>query len=239
MPEYKTRPRPLLPNSFQIIIHLSSFHSRLYNLSYLKASLNKPQISREDRHTQIWRHHTSEFPCKIIHLHAVSGQISAEELWYAFGGDVKGSSVTRLRAERPGIDSRQSSGFYLRHDTQTGLATHSVRLYLSPAVKMPKRESDHSPPHISDVKYMEPYLHSPYVFMLCCAGKTHLSAKTKNNNTPKYLVQTKGRGRLLRGSNRLWSRDVMGRMLKLTRRFGRHYNPEDRNCSVCQMLDNF
>jgi hypothetical protein len=43
---------------------------------------------------------------------------------------------------------------------------------LSFGIKRPGREADHSPPFSAEVKeYVEPYLHSQYVFMAWCSVK--------------------------------------------------------------------
>jgi hypothetical protein len=55
----KIRPRPLLANPSQFIIHLSSFHSTLYSLSnWKKAYLNKLQINKLQINKIFYRYST-------------------------------------------------------------------------------------------------------------------------------------------------------------------------------------
>jgi len=66
--------------------------------------------------------------------------------------------VTRLRAGRPGFDSRQGAkSIFLRHRVQSGpeayLAFDAMGTgYSFPRVKRPGREADHSPPPSAEVK---------------------------------------------------------------------------------------
>jgi hypothetical protein len=73
----------------------------------------------------------------------------------------RGSSdgiVTRLRAGRPGFDSRQGQGIFLFAATNippVGPAQppfQSILAAISRGVKLPGREADHSPPSITEVK---------------------------------------------------------------------------------------
>jgi len=66
--------------------------------------------------------------------------------------------VTRLRAERSGIRIRSRIGdFYLLLNVQTGpmanTASYSMDSgVLSPGIKRPGRDIDHSPPFIAEIK---------------------------------------------------------------------------------------
>jgi len=66
------------------------------------------------------------------------------------------SIVTRLCAGLPGFDSRHGQGFISLHQrVQTGSGAHPATYgsgVLSPEVKLPGCESDHSPPSSTKVK---------------------------------------------------------------------------------------
>jgi hypothetical protein len=67
------------------------------------------------------------------------------------------SIVTRLRAGRPGFDSRQWQGLLFAIASRPALrSTHPpfqwVPKYLPSEVKRPWREADHSPPSTTEVK---------------------------------------------------------------------------------------
>jgi hypothetical protein len=87
------------------------------------------------------------------------------------------SKVTRLRARRPELDSRQELGFYSFHRVHTCSGAHPASYVMGTAgsfsgVKQPWREDYHSPPSSFQVKNAWSYhFIPPYVFMAWCLVK--------------------------------------------------------------------
>jgi hypothetical protein len=99
------------------------------------------------------------------------------------------SIVTRLRAGRPGFDSRQWKWreFSLRHRVQHCFRAHPTSYPMDTGgsflgVKRPGHEDDHSPQHSAEVKneWVELHLHPRYVFTAWCL------VKHRDNFTLRY-----------------------------------------------------
>jgi len=84
------------------------------------------------------------------------------------------TTETRLRAGRPGFDSRQGLGIFFRHRVQTYPGAHSASFpvgsgALTLGVKRRGHEADHSIPSTAEVKYAWSYISTlPYAFMAWC-----------------------------------------------------------------------
>jgi hypothetical protein len=95
--------------------------------------------------------------------------------------DSSASIVTRLRIGRPGFDSRQRGAFFLFANASRpalGFTRSPIKIVLgalSPGVKRPGREADHSPPSTAGVKNAWRYIPTPpHVFLAQCLIKNRI-----------------------------------------------------------------
>jgi hypothetical protein len=99
--------------------------------------------------------------CLHVNSHSVSKPL-----------DSPASTVTRSRAGRPGFDSRQGTGFFFSAiESRPALeptqppSIKNVPVTVSPGVKRPGRETDHSPPYSAQDKNAWSYTSIPqYVY---------------------------------------------------------------------------
>jgi hypothetical protein len=110
----------------------------------------------------------------------------------------QGSSVTvvtSLRPGRPVFDSRQGSEEFFLFSTASRLALGSTRprikwvlVVVSLGIKRPRREADHSPPSIAEIKNVRSYSSIPqYVFMAwyVVSHRYNLNLTRTGNTIPK------------------------------------------------------
>jgi hypothetical protein len=94
---------------------------------------------------------------------------------------------TRLWTGRPGFNTRQGQGIFLFATTVSRPILEPIQPIkwelgaLSPRVKRPAREADHSPPSSAEVKNAWSYTSTPYVFMAWFVVKYSMTSWDRDN----------------------------------------------------------